>query len=833
MAYKGKDGLAMRLTERGTRLAWAATLAACLAPASGCRRTPYIDPGKEVPRDTVGLAAERDREVQQASFLDKLPMQLPRVADPRTTSNPEAREIWLLTLQDAIKIGLDNSEVVRVIALGAQGIPVGGFEPTPLNTGAGGALGTGTLTTVYDPAIQETQIAQALSTFDANFNSNVFWNHNVSPFNNAISAGTFTTGPRFPIIFTQDTAQFVNTLQKRAANGSTFSVAHNINYAYSNSPSNTYPSAYTTNTQLRFSQPLLGGNQQFGPSGLEANRAPIVVARLNADVAVWRFKAEVMAMVRSIEQQYWALSQQQVKVWASETSVDLGENILKRERAKLEVGTGKLPDVAEAEEQLERFKLQFVSDTADVITTERQLRNILGLPPADNRRIVPATAPTEARLEPDWGASLSQMVTFQPDIVQNQLLVRVAELQLLTARNQLLPALNLDALYQLNGLGHHLDQSEKVMTGSTLRAINPLLQTQQRNAGLNPIPSDQRDFQTWQVGFTFQMPLGFRGPLANARQAQYALLRQRAFLQQVVHQTTHALARFFIEVDSNYKQYKTAGRLKAAALQRLEAQKAFYENGTITIDRYLDAVNRWATAVAQEADFKTRYNTSIAALEEAKGTLLAYDNIALAEGPNPKKAYIQARSQRDAHTQHPVPGSDGPYYPRTGSGGEMADPVDRKDPVDQDPPKPRALLPNPGGPLGPAPTPIPPAAPAGEPFIFGTAGRATPSAEPNFLKAGGPLPTPTAAPASEPSPAAKPVQIGRIGEGNAPEPSFLKPVEPVTSPTPNPTPAPMPRLIVEPAPGPNDKPVRIAPIGAGNAPEEITDLPPLDAPTGP
>ena len=48
-------------------------------------------------------------------------------------------------------------------------------------------------------------------------------------------------------------------------------------------------------------------NANPNPAGLEANRAPIVVQRLQTDVSVWRFKAEVMAMVRSIEQQYWAL----------------------------------------------------------------------------------------------------------------------------------------------------------------------------------------------------------------------------------------------------------------------------------------------------------------------------------------------------------------------------------------------------------------------------------------------------------------------------------------------------------------------------------------------
>jgi hypothetical protein len=237
---------------------------------------------------------------------------------------------------------------------------------------------------------------------------------------------------------------------------------------------------------------------------------------------------------------------------------------------------------------------------------------------------------------------------------------------------------------------------------------------------LNPVPGHYNNFQTWQLGLTFQMPLGFRGPLANARQAQYALLRQRAFLQQVVHQTTHALARFFIEVDANYKQFKTAGRLKNAALQRLNAQKAFYENGTITIDRYLDAVNRWANAVAQEADFKSRYNTSIAALEEAKGTLLAYDNIALAEGPWPAKAYVQARDQQAAHTQHPV-GGNGNYHPLHGGGNINPDPVAPLPPPDLGPPNPRPAMPAPAGPLGPPPTPAPPFVPAGEPNILGQA----------------------------------------------------------------------------------------------------------------
>ncbi len=143
-----------------------------------------------------------------------------------------------------------------MISLGAQGIPVGGFEPTPLNTGAGAgiasSLGAGTLTSVYDPAIQETQIA----TGAVDLRHQLHDQHALGPqrrrrSTTRISAGTFLAGPRFPIIFDQDTATFPTGLQKRTATGAVLAVAHNVNYLYSNSPTNVFPSAYTTNTQLQ------------------------------------------------------------------------------------------------------------------------------------------------------------------------------------------------------------------------------------------------------------------------------------------------------------------------------------------------------------------------------------------------------------------------------------------------------------------------------------------------------------------------------------------------------------------------------------------------------
>ncbi len=405
-----------------------------------------------------------------------LPMKLPKMAKPRTVNDPEATEAWPMTIQEATRIALDNSEVVRVIAFGTNHSPIG--------------------------------------------------------------------------------------------------------CAIDSSSDN--------------SQPI--------PGDASPNR--VVISCLNADVTPWRFKAEIMAQVRSVEQTYWSLAQVHVQLWAADRAVSLAKEILKREEADLTLSRGTVAEVAEAAQRLEQFQLDLVTRTSDVITTERQLRNLLGLPPADNRRIIPVTPPSEQRIEYDWDTCLGEMMENQPDIVQQKLLVRVAELRLLLARNQLIPPLDLETLDQLCHLGQQLDSSYAFVHQITLNLLNPVLSQPEKVATPDPNLESAKGFTTWQIGHTFQMPLATRSPLANSRQAQYMLLRSNAYLHQIEHQTTHSLARFFLEVDANYKQYKTSSRLRSSAAQRLDAQRAFYEEGRITIDRFLDAVSQYATAVATEAQYK-------------------------------------------------------------------------------------------------------------------------------------------------------------------------------------------------------------------------------------
>ncbi|HWE35742.1 MAG TPA: TolC family protein, partial [Isosphaeraceae bacterium] len=470
----------------------------------------------------------------------------------------------------------DRREVERVIALGAHGIETGVFESTPIATAAGGALGQGSLTTVYDPTIQGPPIV---------------------------------TLPVVPGLPEHPLPKLAERCESACEDGRevcplTLKEAIRIGLENSEVVRVVTIEAAGKNVPSEIGGKLPSGSPQ-DPARKGAESGPIVIARLNTDTAIWTFKTAVQEEVRAIEQQYWALSGQYVRRWACGVAVRVAEEAYRREQARLEAGHATADALAAAKERLERARLDLVTSMADIKTTERQLRNMLGLKPTDGRRIVPVTAPAESHAELKWDECLSVMMAHHPEIGRNELLVRADELQLRMAREQILPAEYRKALDQFSGAGHLLDEASAAQ-------------------GLRRLTEGQ---------------------------AESKLCRQQALLQQVKHKTTHALARFFLEVDANAKQFATAGRLRAAAQENLQAKWARYEEGEVPVVDVLDAVDRWARDTAMEAQYRTSYNIALVAVEEAKGTLLEYKGINVLESPQPRKAYIQARDADKGHFQ--------------------------------------------------------------------------------------------------------------------------------------------------------------------------------------
>jgi hypothetical protein len=127
--------------------------------------------------------------------------------------------------------------------------------------------------------------------------------------------------------------------------------------------------------------------------GLHAENLPIVITRLKADDDDALFKAEAMALVRSVEQQYWNLFVAQVHLENALRAVSIAEEVISKELAELACCREGCLELADAADRLDQLDNDLARGASSVAENEQRLRLIMGLPSADDRRIVPCTDP--------------------------------------------------------------------------------------------------------------------------------------------------------------------------------------------------------------------------------------------------------------------------------------------------------------------------------------------------------------------------------------------------------------------------------------------------------
>jgi outer membrane protein TolC len=325
------------------------------------------------------------------------------------------------------------------------------------------------------------------------------------------------------------------------------------------------------------------------PKGMHSDRSSLIIGRLNADVSIPRFKSAVMASIRSINRQYWSLAEAHAALWSAEQTVNLAQEAVKFEEAEMLSAPGRgnpaIAELADIAPRLDKFQKALANRKAEVADAERQLRKLLGLPQSDNRQIIPVDHPIKEHVIFDRAECLEVMMQKQPDIIQQKALRHLADQKLSEARNAITSA-------STNPLARH-DNDVNL-------------------ASAQPSPRSNH-------------------PLANTRTAQYAVIRSQEFLDQVVQQTAQSLDRALRDVETEYQSYAKTRRLRNAAEKRLEAQRAYWEEGRITADRYLDAVEQYGTLLTSEHHHLSAYNAALAFVSECKGTLLEDQNIIVAE----------------------------------------------------------------------------------------------------------------------------------------------------------------------------------------------------------
>jgi outer membrane protein TolC len=599
---------------------------------------------------------------------------------PLTVAHNEPHEFWDLTLEEAMRNALANAKVMR--QLGAQlssnlQLQGNGFQGVASQL----TQAPQSATTVYQPAIADSDpnfgTEAALSAFDAQLDNVATTGIVDDPLNLNPNLQIFQRQVQQATTFTNAT-----NIRKTTAAGTQLLIGHGQSFLWNNSPSNAFPSVWRNQIDLRFAQPLLQGagvdfNRIAGPAPFRnsnfdvsqrdpGNYRGIVIARINTDIALADFETGVRNLVSDTENCYWTLYYAYRNLDANVAGRDSSLQTWRKVHAMAQAGAADAAQEAQAREQYFLFRAQVEDSLSAMYSAENRLRYMMGLAATDGRLIRPSDEPTTAKIVFDWQQAHQEALGRAVELRRQRWTVKRREMELIASKNYMLPQLDLIGGYRFKGFGDDLWSAN----GNKPRfayAYQTLL---------------GGDFQEWDLGATFVMPLGFRQGLAAVRNAQLQLARERAVLQDQELEVSHQLAEAIRSLDRAYMLSQTHFNRRVAALRQVEAVRQSYEVGRITLDQLLDAQRRLADAEARYFESLAQYNRAITAVHYRKGSLLEYNAVYLAEGPWATKAYFDAEQrsrQRDAGIffnygfTRPQVISQGPVEQNVGSTEYMGD----------------------------------------------------------------------------------------------------------------------------------------------------------------
>jgi outer membrane protein TolC len=547
---------------------------------------------------------------------------------PLTIADPHFEAFWDLTLEECISAALHNSKVIRDNGQFRNFGQVVGNTPSRLQTNPD------SVATIYDVAIQESSQSgseQILSNFDAVFNSTVTWDSQDRTQN--FAANNVVN----PSVLQQDQVVINNEVSKLSVSGAQWFFRHTANYDGTNNEvtrqTRALPSSWTTALETEVRQPLLRGR------GVQINRIPVVLARMRTDIALVDFEEAIENLLNSIERAYWELHFQYRSLDAAREGRDSALAAWQKVKALAREQQGSADREAQAREQYYAFSARLTQTLNDVYRTETKLRNFMGIEPSDGRLIRPIDEPTTAPVEFDWCEIVGEALTFSNDLRRQQWQIKSREYELIAAKNQLLPQIDAVGLYRWVGVGDEYNKSGHATQnfpdiGST--AIDSLL---------------EGDFQEFRLGLSSEIPIGFRLPLTRVRNAQLQVVRARARYEETELELLHGLDDAIKNLKVAYDLLNENMNRRIAAAVQVEASNIGLDQGGVDLFNLLQAQRTRADADVAYYQTLTEYNEAILEIHRIKGSLLAYNNVMLAEGPWPEKAYFDAHNlarQRDA-----------------------------------------------------------------------------------------------------------------------------------------------------------------------------------------
>jgi len=417
------------------------------------------------------------------------------------------------------------------------------------------------------------------------------------------------------------------SVEKLLRTGGTFTIAGDSRETDTNSHFTGLRPQYVPAVTFTLSQPLL---KNFG---IDLTILLVRSAEANSSVAYYQYLARAVGVVRQVVEAYWGIVEAKENLKVEEDGLKLAQTLVRENEARVRAGT--LPQYAVMEAQADAASREgrvIAAENALTVASDT-LRLLLQSNPEHAflpRPIEPTDAPEVRDVAVDEAELFVNAVERRPEVVQARYDVENRKILAKVKRNNLLPGLDLQARYGLNGLsGRGVPQVDPA-TGQTV--TSPFAGDYGRS--LERLKSN--DFNSYSAGLSLTLPLGNTTAEAEYVQSQIDVRRGELAYRQLVATVTLEARKAVADVRSNSKRITATRLARELAQENLEQQHKRYDVGLATTKDILDFQQRLTAARAAEIQALIDYNVSLAALRQAEGTLLAqFDVVVDALPPHP------------------------------------------------------------------------------------------------------------------------------------------------------------------------------------------------------
>jgi outer membrane protein TolC len=571
------------------------------------------------------------------------------IPSPALTNSPKIEQLihdgkLEISLQDAIELALQNSLDIVVARYNVW------FADTDVLNTSGGGVGRGTAGASFPFS---TAAVPGLS-FDPIVTGLVSIESQTVPVNNPFLSGTGTSALVTGLGLHTNLYNF--GVSQGFSPGTTVSVNWDNTRSSSSSQVNLFNPSVQSALYLNISQQLLNG---FGKA---VNRRNIMISKNNRKIADLAFTQQAITTINNTINAYWELAYAIQNVKVQQQAVTVSEKLYNDNKKQLEIGTMAPLDVTRAESELATDRQNLIVAQTAQLQQQQVLRNAISKDPmasnVANVEIVPTDKPTPPAIieAASFEDAVREAFANRPDLAEQNLNVRNAEIDAKANKNALRPVATATARYGSVGLaGNSPIVTSETTAGNRIVDLNGTPVTV-LGPGLIPIPIFEptttvtrtgtktggfgdaqsqifhNDFPDYLVALNVTIPIRNRVAQADYQRALLTQRQNEAILQQEKNAAVLDVRNTYIALVQDRAQVEAAGKARELQQQTFDAEQKKYQLGASTVYNVILTQRDLITAQGTELRALANLVEAKANYERALGRTLTVNNVTIAQG---------------------------------------------------------------------------------------------------------------------------------------------------------------------------------------------------------